>query len=264
MESDNFALYRDLFYLSFLFFGISAGAVLCRQRSGNTLRRRAAWLAAIYCFIACAAAFLSPAVVFSGGAVFTVKSIYLVCAVFFFAGAAGIYFPRSAGAALVFAAGIITIWIALAFARYPEFQTAEGPPYVESFALRSFGDGVRLVRQNRKPDTADAAESWSLDYEESPLVFEAAAFSAHRLFPLVGGEKRGLITRVSRGGEVLFSVSPWMIRPLSRSRPGFSSRIFSLDLPAGALLPGMNLSVVFDGDSLVFDPPIHISDEARP
>ncbi|MDR2181765.1 MAG: hypothetical protein LBN92_03695 [Treponema sp.] len=262
MESDNFGLYRDLWYLAFFFLGITAGAVLCMCQSGAR-RRRAAWLAAIYCLSACVVAFLSLALVVSAGAVVTVKSLYAAGAFFFCAGAAGIYFPHAAGAPLVFAAGIITVWIAITFARYPEFRTAEGAPRAERLEMRSSGDGLFLARQKRNTDTAAAGESWSLGGGESPLVFEAAAFGAHRLLPLIGGEKRGLITRASRGSEVLFSVSGETARSLP-DKPGFSWRVFSLELPAGALLPGMNLSVVFDGDSLFFDPPVRISGEALP
>jgi hypothetical protein len=179
--------------------------------------------------------------------------VYFVCAVFFAAGAAGMYFPRIA-IVIVFIVGIIAVWTAIVFMRYPEFDQpglAKGPAHKERISVESSGGGLLLVTHN-KPGAVEG-ESWNINYDK-PLVFEAITLSAHRLFPLVGGEKHGLISKIGSGNEVLFSDSNQIVKP------GITSRTFSLELPAGILLPGMELSVIFDGDSLSFEPPLQLAD----
>ncbi|MDR1390474.1 MAG: hypothetical protein LBJ31_10925 [Treponema sp.] len=258
MDAEKFALARDLFYLSFLFLGLSAGALFRSRRHGHG---HGAWFTALYCFIACSTAFLSLATIFSQGAVFTIPAIYILCTLFFAAGALGIIFPV-AGCALVFTGGLITIWTVIVFARFPQFNfNSQGlsvlrenrfekkQAYVEKISVRSAGNGILLARNGAEED-----ERWILGQGET-LVFEAAALSLHRLFPLLGGERRGRITGVKRGSETLFFVSPGAARSLSSSKPAMNSQVFTLDLPA-SLRPGISLSVIFDGSSLFFDPPL--------
>jgi hypothetical protein len=268
MDFEHFSISRDLFYLASLFTGIAAGCFLAAWSSAR--RGRSGWISAALCFLSCAVAALSGSVVLSKGVVFTAFPLFIPSAGFFVAGALAFRFPR-AGFALVFLAGVFTVFAGAAFLRHP--RLADDPAGNLVMTVQSTGGGI-LVRKPQNsagraglPDSAnrvstslsipaDSVETWNLA-EGNPaenLYFEAIAVDAHPLYPVFGGERRGFFLGAGRGDETFFSTKT--IFAGGPSVPGFSPRYFKVELPIRMFFPGMQFSVVFSGKTLEFDPPV--------
>ncbi|MDR1931055.1 MAG: hypothetical protein LBQ44_10575 [Treponema sp.] len=248
MEFENSFLSRDFLYLCALFAGAGTGSVLSIFKRRSTLRSRSAFVSAALLFFSGAAAFFTAAVIFSRGALFSAHPLYMPAGLIAVLGALAVRFPP-AGVLSVLIAGLFAVWIGLFFLRYPPLQK-EKP---EALSVYSSKTGIFIVRRY-----GAGSESWNIRNDGNPLQFEAAALAADYRYPLLGGERRGLIIRAARGGETLFSAPLSKGGPAEREqwRPGFTRRPFSLTLSAGELLPGMGLSVLFDGEDLYFDPPV--------
>ncbi|MDR1307648.1 MAG: hypothetical protein LBK74_08755 [Treponema sp.] len=251
LDAFNFGPSRDLFYLASLLFSIALGIFLVSRRKETSPRRRAGLISALLCFISLALASLAGAVILSGGVVFSAVSFYPPAVLFLSLGAAVVCFPRAGGCPFIFAAGLFSVWICLTFLVYPRFEEPE------RLSLRSGGGSLILFRLHGGSGTD--TETWNIRDNGSPLIFEAASVTAHPAYPLIGGERRGLIVRVQRDGEQLFALTRNLRRlEFSGGGLGFSLNKYGLELPPGALLPGMSLSVLFDGEKLYFDPPIQL------
>jgi hypothetical protein len=294
MDFEHFSVSRDLFYLASLFAGAALGCFLAAWSSVR--RGRSGWISVALCFLSCAVAALSGSIVLSMGAVFKAFPLFIPSAVFFVLGALAFRFPR-AGAVFVLFAGLFTVFAGVVFLRYPRFTlpddpagSAGHPGYLLVMTVQSSGGGI-VVRKSRDAadpsdpaalsDSAnpDSAETWNLAQGDSAgsLYFEALAIEANPLYPVFGGEKRGLFSGAGRGAETFFSVkAPFFKAPADfpSSSPvslteemapagiaapsvlGFSPRYFRTELPIRSLFPGMNCSVVFSGRALEFDPPV--------
>jgi hypothetical protein len=247
----NFAPARDLLYFASLLFGIALGAFLVSMRKGISLRRRSGLISVLLCFTALALASLAGAVILSRGMVFAAASFYPFVVLFLSLGVAAVCFPRAGTCPIIFAAGLFAVWICFTFLVYPRFEEPE------RLSLRSGGGGLILLRLHGGP--GKDAETWDIRDTGSPLIFEAASVTAHPAYPLIGGERRGMIIRARRDNKQLFAFTRNLYRlDFSGGGLGFSLYKYSLELPPGALLPGMSLSVLFDGEKLYFDPPIQL------
>ncbi|MDR1506271.1 MAG: hypothetical protein LBI67_04135 [Treponema sp.] len=272
MDFENFSVSRDLLYLASLFAGAGAGGFLAAF--GASGRGRGGWITAALCFLSCAVAALSGSIVFSMGAVFTAFPLFIPAAVFFAAGVLGIRFPRL-GAGIVLAAGVFTVFAAAGFLRYPGFAAPELPAGAGrsvQMSVQSSGGGI-VIRGTRNPGGLRQDETWNLPEGNVPgiLYFEAVAFVSDPRYPVFGGEKRGFFTGSGRGDEKLFSIRQAFFTPppagemslsgtAAPSKLGFTPAYFRAELPGEALFPGVNVSVLFDGDKITFDPPIVIPD----
>ena len=253
MNFEHFGPSRDLLYGAFLLLGAAAGAALLAYRRHSSLKSRARWISALLCLASAALAALAGSVILSGGLVFTVASHYPFAFFFLLLGAAALCFPLAGGCTSIFAAGLFTVWICFSFLTFPRFETPL------TLSLRSSG-GELLIRRGAVRDTGGnhrGAETWTVS-GETGLVFEAAALTAHRSYPVIGGERRGLITRVLRDGEPLFAMTKNLYRFTFSGGLGFSLDNHRLELPAGTLPPGTSVSVVFNGERLSFDPPLQL------
>jgi hypothetical protein len=197
----------------------------------------------IFCLASLTVASLAGTVILSRGLVFTVASLYPFVVLFLAVGILGVRFPRAGGCTIIFVAGLVAVWICFSFLAYPHF---------EELSLQSSGKGQLLIRRGTGSD-----ETWNVKDDGSPLFFEAVSLTAYPGYPLIGGERRGIITSAGRNNEPFFSVKRFG-RSGTFSGPGFILNRYSLELPSGALLPGMNLSVLFDGEKLYFDPAIQL------
>jgi hypothetical protein len=230
---------RDLLYLFSLLLGTGAGAFLKTLRPSCTSRKRSNLITVILCLSACAVASLAGAVILSRALIFTVSSIYPVMALFLILGAVGFFFPRMGGCVIVFAAGLFAVWVCFSFIIYPNITDPV------RLALRSSENEI-IFRHNE--DTITVINVNQI------ITFEAASITAHPAYPLIGGEQRGLITRVMRGNEFLFTLTSQRYK--FSGRPGFIIEDHALDLHPEAIPPGISLSVLFNGKILYFDPPL--------
>ena len=247
MDFEYFGLSRDLLYLCALLFGAAAAAFLVTLRKDCALRKKSFLITVTLCLSSLAIAALAVAVILSKGQVFTVRLTYPFLFVFFVLGGLALYFPRAGGCPILFAVSLFAVYICFSFLVYPSFREPE------RLVIRSSDTGL-IFRCG--------AETWNIqnDYNQRMINFEAVSVTAYPAYPLIGGGRRGLITRVLRNEEELFSLSD-NAKGLSgkfANSPGFERKDFTLDLPLGALPPGISLSVLFDGKLLYFDPPIHL------
>jgi hypothetical protein len=250
MEFENLSLARDFFYLSFLLVGATGGSLWCIFKRTSSLKSRSGWISAALVFFSGAVAAIAGAVIFSRAGVFSNTSLYVLAGIALVLGVLAVRFPRSGACSIVIALGFCAVWICLSFLRYPA-STTTSPEGISVLSAGETGEGMIIVRQN-----GEEQESWNLD-TQAPLEFEAVAVSSDFRYPLVGGITRGLIVQAVQGTGTVFRSSKYLARS-SGSRLGFTFSHYTLTLPAGALLPGMSLSVLFDGEKLYFDPPIQL------
>jgi hypothetical protein len=271
MNFEHFGFARDLLYLAALLTGTCVALFLIMIQKTNTPYRRSVCISVIFCLASLAVASLAGAIILSRGLVFTVASLYPFVVLFLAMGILGVRFPRAGGCTVIFVTGLVAVWICFSFLAYPRF---------EELSLRASGDGQLLIRKrvhtqepaqgpagsfraggfiwrgtdgisgSRSP-TAPDDETWNVKDDGGALFFEALSVTAYPGYPLIGGERRGIITNAGRNNEVFFSV-----KRFRAFGPGFMVNRYSLELPSGAMLPGMNLSVLFDGEKLYFDPAI--------
>lgn len=251
MELSYFALSRDLLYFSSLLVGASAGAFIIIRRKTCTLRQRSRWITVILCLISSALASLAASVILTRGAVFSITSVYYFIILFLVLGAAGISFPRAGGCTIIFITGICAVWLSFSFFAYPRFDEPA------RLVIRSSGSEYVFHKND---------STWNFRNDGGTLTVEAVSITAYSGFPLIGGERRGLITEVLQNNERLFTLAERTAAPdhvrTARQNSSLSigdrHRVFSrefhfLDLPMGALLPGVGLPVLFDGNKLYFD-----------
>jgi hypothetical protein len=250
MNFEHFGPARDLLYLTALLTGICIGAFLIMIQKANSTRSRSRWVSVLYCLVSLTVASLAGAVILSRGQVFTIISLYPFVALFLILGILGARFPRAGGCTIIFVIGLAAVWICFSFLVYPSF---EDPAEVSLYAP---GAGQFLLRRSRRPGVSAEDETWNIKDDGSPLLFEAASLTAYPGYPIIGGERRGIIVRAGRQSEQIFSVRRF--RSGAFAGPGFILDRYSLEIPSGALLPGMNLSVLFNGEKLYVDPAIQL------
>ena len=144
-------------------------------------------------------------------------------------------------AGIIVIAAIFTVWICFSFLVFPRCK-----------------DPVRLVVRNSGSELIfqQNAETWNFRNGNTKISVEAFSITAHSSFPLIGGERRGLITRVLQNNEQLFALAGSQFR--FSGGPGFFREFFLLDLPIDVLLPGVSFFVLFDGKELYFDRSIRL------
>jgi hypothetical protein len=245
MEYENLSLARDLMYLFALLAGAGAGSLLSIFKRKNTLRKRASWVSAALFFFSGAIASAALAVIFSKGAVFTLFPLYVPALAVLAAGVLAVRFPRAGAGAVMLAAGLCAAWMWFTFSTAPRLE-GEAAKRARQLSVQSQGDGKLIISRREK------SETWNIKDDGNPLEFKALAFTPAFPFPLIGGERRGLITGISRGADTIYSSG----REPTRFFPSGGIERFSLALPAKAVPPGMGLLVLFDGKELRFDPPI--------
>lgn len=243
MDFDNFGPARDLLYVTMLFFGAAAGVLIKIIQKKYTLSQKSNWISVIFLLVSLGVASLAVSVILSMGMVFSVVSVYPFIPFFLALGILGMYFPRAGICSIVFAAGFFTAWICFTFLVFPELKEKEPV----KITVRSSNDDY-IFRRND--------DAWNIKNDGRTITFEAASVTAYPGYPLIGGEQRGLIIRVLRKDEQLIAFTNSLFR-FSHSS-GFILERYTLDLPPGAMLPGISFSVLFNGKHLYFDPPIQL------
>ena len=245
MGFEHFGLSRDLLYMSSLFLGGIAAAFLVTLRKSCTLRRKSLMITVMLLLGSLCIAAVAASVILSGGLIFSVSLLYPFLALFFILGGLALYFPRAGGCTIIFFAGIFIVYLCFSFLIYPGFKEPE------RLLVRS--SGAELIFRR-------GTDTWEVENDQRMIKFEAVSIAAHPAYPLIGGEKRGLITRIMRNENELLALASSFGKPSGSLKEslGFLREDYTLDLPIGALPPGVSVAVLFDGSQLYFDPPIHM------
>ncbi|MDR1618108.1 MAG: hypothetical protein LBS06_03555 [Treponema sp.] len=208
MEFESFVLSRDLLCLAGALTGATAGYVASLGRGDTTIRARNRLITiALVVFSAALAAF-AGAIIVSKAAIFDEALLFAAPALCVPVFALAFRFPRAAGYPLILAGGLLAVWLGYSFLRYPLVKN-DGIPLA---ALQNDGARGCLLRLPAGP--ADAALSIVLPLPEtgSSVELRAVFVGVNRFYPLIGGEGRGFVSLVRRGGETLYA------------EPGFQGR----------------------------------------
>jgi hypothetical protein len=168
-------------------------------------------------------------------------------------------FPRAVGYPLILAGGLVVVWLGCSFLRYPLVKD-EGIPLA---VLQNDGAGGCLLRLPAGP--ADEALSVTLPLPEtgSSVELHAVLVGVDRFYPLTGGEERGFVSLVRRGGEILYAepgfrglVGDWYryLDALQKKHDaGITFRELRSTINTDAIPPG-DTQVFVGGEGLVFSP----------
>jgi hypothetical protein len=242
MEFEHFGLSRDLLYLCSLLLGVAAAIFYITTRKDCSLRKRSILITVILCLSACIVALLAASVILSKGMIFGVALIYPLMVLFFILGGIGFYFPRAGGCTIIFAGGLFAVFICFFFLSFPAFKEPR------SLSVRATENELLFRRE---------ADTWNIRDDGNTIRFEAVSITANPAYPVIGGERRGLITRVTRNNIELFTLGG-KFRRLAGDSLGFLREKTTIDLPVELMSPGISISVLFNGKQLYFDPPIRL------
>jgi hypothetical protein len=191
---------------------------------------------------------LAASIILSRGLIFGVSIIYPFIGLFFVLGGLAVYFPRAGGYPAIFFAGLCTVYICFSFLAYPGLKEPE------QLVARATGTGL-VIKQK------DGARDIDTSFNGDDIIgFEAVCVTANPAYPLIGGERRGLITCILGNREELFSFYGKGKKQQNSFRGSWGSRYenFYLELPVRAMPPGIGVKVLFDGKQLYFDPPVQL------
>jgi hypothetical protein len=252
MNTEQFPLARDLFYLNWAFIGAALGCFLRRFRrsAGISCKNRTLAFAAVLLSGAVAAA--AGAFIVSGGAVFSGQALYLPALLILVVLAAAFRFPRACGLPLFLLGGVFIVWAAFSLLRYPPASGGELARITNEGARRILvscetvsgaEDGV-----TPSPRRVEVAAPEGADIE---ITYTEVTAASH--FPLIGGVSRGLVTGIKSGpaspagGLTLYTARGPTPSPLL----GTVSRELKSVTPSQILNPGQSVSVYKEGGALV-------------
>jgi hypothetical protein len=260
MEFESFAAARDLLCLTGALMGVTLGYVASLGRGDMTIRMRNRRITILLIVFSAAVAAFAGAIIVSKAAIFDEILLFAAPALCVPVFALAFRFPRVAGYPLILAGGIFTVWLGYSFLRYPPVKDGEVPLAV----LQNDGEGGCLLRLPSGP--ADAALSAAMPLPEgiSSVEFHGLFVGVSRFYPLLGGEKRGLVVLVRRNGEIFYTepgfqglVGSWYeyLDVLQKKRSlGITFRELQNTVDIDTIPPGMGIQVFVDGENLIFRP----------
>jgi hypothetical protein len=215
---------------------------------------------------------LAGALIYSNGLILFEKPLYVPAAIAAALLILAVRFPRAVGFPLILVSGLVAVWIGYSCLQFP--RITNGLPLA---AITNEGKGLYTVRfaasgkaaagkaAAGSPSGQDLQIQIAGDDQSLEFFFIHLAYAAP--YPLIGGENRGIITKIQRktalGGEPFYAdprldrglLRGWYTGPLKNLSSGTENwRIrfeeSHADIPAAVFLPGMALNISFDGDSL--------------
>jgi hypothetical protein len=266
MDFEYFALSRDLLYLTGALIGAALGCFLSLFGKTCTIRSRNRRISALFCILSGAVAAAALSLIVSQRRILGTNLLFVPVGICVFVFMLAVIFPRVVAFPLILVSGFLVIWAGHTFLRFPVVKESSVP-----LALISH-EGERLVVRFPAGDRAQNnawnrnsrldRESLVISGDSSSLEFSAAVVSYSRLYPLIGGEKRGVISMIWQGEDVLYAdpyindslLFSYYSRFISKSgttRFGIDYRTFREQVPA--TLAETNLAVFFDGQGISFN-----------
>ncbi|MDR0720430.1 MAG: hypothetical protein LBF78_12405 [Treponema sp.] len=252
MNSEQFSLARDLFYLNWAFIGAALGCFLKRfkRNAGVSYINRTLTFAIILVSGAVAAA--AGAVIVSGGAIFLDSALYIPALLILVILAAAFRFPLAGGLPLFLLSGVFIVWLAFSLLRYPPASEGRlalisndgGRRILIDFETLSGENGGSKPARGQSVLTVPAGSVIEITYTEVSSV---------PYFPIVGGGLWGLVTEIKSNAEdldgsgTLYTARGPTPGPLS----GTVSREFKSSTPSQTLKPGQSVSIYKEGGALI-------------
>jgi hypothetical protein len=268
MDFDNFALARDLFYLAGALAGAAAGCFLTLFRRNCSIRSRNRRISVLLCVLSGAIAAIALSLIVSQRGILRVNFLFVSTGICIFVFVFAVIFPRAVAYPLILAGGLLFVWVGYTFLRFPVIEESSVPlAFVshegERLVVR-FPSGGRSQNISRNLKSGqDKIEPLVVSGDVSSLEFFAVVISYNRLYPLIGGEKRGVISMIRRGDEILY-INPYVNKPLFSSyyshfnsqagnvRIGIDYRNFQEKIPAA--FRRVNLTIFFNDRGIFFEP----------
>lgn len=249
----NFAPARDFMYLAALALGAALGCILNRFRKKATNRFRNLSVTAGFCFLSVFVVALTAAAIWSNWMVFLEIPLYFPLIIAALITALAFRFPRAAGFPVFLTSGLLLVWICLTCLRFsPVNNTGEG---------RLVRDENGIVHVRLIPQAGSQSEisfSYRPAGESVNIEFKALHILIAREFPLIGGDRRGIITEVLGNNEILFSdhrinmkIFPGVNWNHVLGRFIFYEEVMGR-LDTGELLPGVSRVILLEESGVTF------------
>jgi hypothetical protein len=270
MEFNIFTVTRDLLYLSGALVGVALGFIVSLFRKDITIRSRNRRISVILVVLSGAISSFALAIAVSLGILFEDSGIFIVAGICVLIFALAARFPRAAAYPLILAAGLLAVWLGFSYLRFPQIKNSSVP----LAAVYNEGENLFSVQTSQGPGSGDRAqpETIRISGNLSSLEFTGIVIRFKRLYPLVGGTERGLITEISKDSESLFSKTAADGTLLTSYYTWLNTdgRIFGISfqkvegqVPFETIPQGMNMAVLLDGSSLSFLPSWPVSVNSR-
>jgi hypothetical protein len=191
MGFKEFAISRDLLYLSGAFLGAALGYFWSFVRKDLNLRSRNRRIALALFLLSAMIAGLAISFIASMGAVFTDAGILIVAGIFTLVCAVALRFPRAVAFPLLIIGSLLVVWIGYSCLRPKPVSTAPLVIIANDGANSHVEDegGVKII-------STDGLSS---------LHIEAVLVEIDPCYPVFGGSRRVQITEISLGTGRLYS-----------------------------------------------------------
>jgi hypothetical protein len=257
MDFEKIGLSRDLLYLTAVLLGTALGFFLTLFRKDMETRARNRRISLIFCILSGAVAVFALSLLNSRALILNESRFFVPSVVFALICALAVYFPRGAAFPLILVAGLLTVWIAYSFLRFPLIEEN-----VTSLMSISHAEENRLAVYLPSND-GDRAEPvvYQVTGDSSSITFSAAVISFDWLYPIVGGENRGAITAIRKEGETIYTdlllnrpsliaYYSLFISETGKGRFGINYHTYQNSMPSAA--DGMKASLFFNKQDFFF------------
>jgi hypothetical protein len=268
MEFEQYAAARDLLYLSALFAGAGLGCILNWFRTGSGPRFRSRTITLALCLFSGMVVALAGALIYSNGLILFEKPLYIPVVIAASLLILAVRFPRAAGFPLILISGFIAVWIGYSYLQFPRINS-DG---LSLASITNEGNGQYTVRlavdRGKAPSGSSPGQDLRIQIagKDQSLEFFFIHIAYAPPYPLVGGENRGIITKISDERETFYSdprldsglLRGWYTGALKNLSSGPENWYISFEeshdnIPPATFLPGMALKISFDGNALLFN-----------
>jgi hypothetical protein len=257
MDSRIFSISRDLLCLTGALIGVALGFILSLFRKDLGIRAKNRRISVILLVFSGAITAFVAAVIASYGAVFRESGLFIVAGICILLFALAARFPRAAAYPLILAGGLIVVWLAYSYLRFPRVDLSSAPPAaIYGGENGSFSIQIRDGTQTPVPSVSDGLSS---------LEFKGVLIGFDRHYPVIGGVRRGRVSEIRRNNEVLYHdadidnplLESWYSHLGSNAGDGnfgISFQVMKAKVPFETVPRGGNIAVLFDQDTLLFAP----------
>ena len=242
MDFKNFNIGRDLLYLSFLFTGAALGCFISRLKRRASLRFKNRCLTLGIIFLSPAAAVFACMLIVTGGRFFTDPVYYITGSILALVVLLAFRFPRAAGFPAILITGLVLVWTACSFGRFPRF---DGSEINLGHAEINNSGGILLSIVSGKSPVEFEPEN--MQFEITITSFEFASF-----VPVIGGERRGKITEFRNELTIFYDDAGFGRFFGSGQDGGFLVRtaVVTMPIPDGSLIPGCTAGFFYNNNGL--------------
>ena len=209
MDLYNFALSRDMFYISGAAAGLALGCFFSLLKHGLSAQARNRRIVLALLLLSVMIAGWAVSVIVSKAAIFKETGVIVVAGVLAALFVLTVFFPRAAAYPLILLGGLCAVGMGYVCMRFPPL--IDQPLTQEPLALVSVTgntddadkDGDVIVIKAPIP-----ALNIRISDTVSYMQFSAAVIDINRLYPVAGGKKRIVLTEISTDTGIIFSDNP--------------------------------------------------------